>query len=69
MSLIAGGTVIALRAIFERPAPFPAGTVGEGVLSLVVPAITTALISPLVFLAVRRLESVSVRRREERAAT
>ena len=69
VSLIAGGTVIALRAIFERPAPFPAGTVGEGILSLVVPAVTTAVVSPLVFLAVRRVEAVSVRRREERAAT
>lgn len=69
VAVLAGGTILALRAIFERPAPFPAGTLEDHTLTLVIPAVTTALVSPLVFAAVRRIESLAVRKREERPAT
>jgi rod shape-determining protein MreD len=68
VGLFAGGTVLALRAIFEKPAPFPAGTWQDMSLVVVVPALTTAIVSPLVFAMVRRIESVATRRREERTA-
>ena len=67
MTVAFGATVLALRALFE-----PAGaTVGQGdrqqaVLSLVGPALTTALFSPFVFSVTRRIEAISVLRREER---
>jgi rod shape-determining protein MreD len=69
VGLLTGGTVLALRAIFETPAPFPAGTALDTSLVIVIPALTTAIISPVIFAAVRRIESVATRRREEKAAT
>ena len=62
VSVIAGGTILALRAIFERPAAFEAGTVGDTALTLVAPALTTAALAPLVFFAVRSFEQLSTRR-------
>jgi hypothetical protein len=38
-------------------------------MTLIVPAATTAIISPLIFAAVRRIESLAARRREEKPAT
>lgn len=67
VSLLAGGTILALRAIFEQPAPFPAGTPFGTLLSLLGPAITTALVAPLIFAAVRRVEGLAARRRDEGA--
>jgi rod shape-determining protein MreD len=68
ISVLAGGTILALRAIFEKPAPFPVGTPFDTVVTLLGPAATTALVSPLVFASVRRVEGLVARRREERAA-
>jgi len=62
-----GATVLALRAIFEPPAPFPAGDVWQTSVSLVVPALVTAVFSPLVFGIVRRLDAALTRPREEGA--
>lgn len=62
VSVIAGGTILALRAIFERPAAFEAGTVGDTVYTLVAPALTTAALAPLVFIAVRRIDQLALRR-------
>ncbi len=62
VSVIAGGTILALRAIFERPAAFDAGTVFDTVLTLVAPALTTAALAPLVFIAVRRVDQLALRR-------
>ncbi len=62
VSVIAGGTILALRAIFERPAAFEAGTVGDTVLTLVAPALTTAALAPAVFFAVRSFEQLAARR-------
>jgi rod shape-determining protein MreD len=69
VSILASGTILALRAIFEKPAPFPVGTFGEHAMTLAIPATTTALVSPIIFMAVRRIESLATRRREERPAT
>ena len=67
--VLAGGSILALRAIFEPPAPFPTGTVSDTVIALTAGAAITALLSPLVFLTVRRLDALVTRRREEAAAT
>ena len=69
VSVIAGGTILALRAIFERPAAFEAGSIGGTVLTLVAPAVTTAVLAPLVFLAVRRVDMLVVRRAARAAGT
>ncbi len=66
--VLAGGAVLALRAIFEPPAPFPIGSVSDTVLSLTEGAAATALLSPLVFMGVRRLDALVSRRREEATA-
>jgi rod shape-determining protein MreD len=64
VGILAGGTVLALRAIFEPPAPFTATTLVGNLKFLVVSALVTALTAPLVFAAVRRTELVTIRRRE-----
>jgi rod shape-determining protein MreD len=66
--VLAGGTILALRAIFERPAPFPAGGAWDTVLTLVIPSIVTAVASPLVFMAVRKVDTLVVKRREDGGA-
>ena len=66
-SLLAGGTINALQAIFEPRVPFPAGTIAHNAFGLVLPAASTALVAPLVFAIVRRIEGLPVRRREEGA--
>jgi rod shape-determining protein MreD len=65
--VLAGGAVLALRAIFEPPAPFPIGTVMDTVFSLSAGAAVTAALSPLIFFVVRRLDALVTRRREEAA--
>lgn len=65
VTLLAGGTILALRTIFEKPPPFPAGTAGETIGSLLAPALSTAIVAPLVFMAVRRADAVSTRKREQ----
>lgn len=65
VGVLASGAVLALRAIFEEPAPFPAGTVWDTFAALAAPALVTALLAPIVFPVVRRLDSFMVRRREE----
>lgn len=67
-SLIAGGCVLALRAIFEPPAPFPLDSATHTVVSLVAGAATTAVLGPPIFALVRRLDGLVTRRREETPA-
>lgn len=69
VGLLQGGTILALRAIFERPAPFPDGDALSLTLSLVVPALITAIVSPPIFWAVQRIDRVATRRAEEGVAT
>ena len=67
-AVVAGGSILALRAIFEPPAPFPLGSVTNTVVSLLAGAAVTALVSPLAFAAARRIDGLVTRRREETAA-
>ncbi|MEM9069647.1 MAG: rod shape-determining protein MreD [Myxococcota bacterium] len=68
VALVAGGSVIALRAIFAKPAPFPAGTALDTAFTLFAPALATAVVSPLVFAGLSRVDSSVGRRREEAAS-
>ena len=67
VGLLAGGAALALRAIFERRGPAAMGDTTDMLLMVTGPALTTALIAPLVFAGVRHIEALSPRRREERA--
>jgi hypothetical protein len=69
ISVLAGGTLLALSAIFEKnEPPFPTGNPWFTLRTMVVPALTTAFIAPLLFMVVRRIEGISTAsRREERA--
>jgi rod shape-determining protein MreD len=90
VSMLAGGTVLALRAIFSPPEAFPlempatgmiggflawltgrepsAGNVVSTTIALVVSSIATALVSPAIFAACRRIETIRMRRRETEGA-
>lgn len=68
VGLLSGGAAVALRAIFETPAPFPAGTAVDLARSLAAPSLVTSLAAPLVFAAMQRVATVSVRRREDAGA-
>lgn len=68
VSLLAGGALLALRAIFEDPGPFPVGTPWDTATTLFWPAVATAISAPLLFAPVRRLDAVDARRREEPSA-
>lgn len=65
VGVLAGSTILALRAIFEKLAPFPGGSVLETTVSVVGSSAVTALLAPVVFIAVRRTDSLVLRRREE----
>ena len=67
-AIVDGGSILALRAIFEPPAPFPVGSFGGTALSLAAGAGTTALLSPALFFGIRRVDALVTRRREEAAA-
>jgi len=71
IGVLAGGTILALSALFklERPLPFAAESTWDTVRIMVVPAFTTALVAPLLFAVVRRIEGMSSRRRDDRAFT
>ena len=65
MSFGFGATVLALRAIFERPSLSIGETTPEQTaIALLQPAVATALLSPLVFAGVRSLEALGYKRRE-----
>lgn len=67
-SAVAGGSILALRAIFEPPVPFPIGEVEGTVVSLLAGAGATAVLSPALFLGIRRMDALVTRRREEAMA-
>jgi rod shape-determining protein MreD len=69
IGVLAGVSVLALRAIFEPPAPFPIGTIAGTIWALAAGSAVTAVIAPLLFFGVRRLDGLVTRRREEAAAT
>jgi rod shape-determining protein MreD len=63
--VVAGGSILALRAIFEPPAPFPLGSVTSTVLALLSGAAVTGALAPGLFFVTRRVDSLVTRRREE----
>jgi len=70
MSMLVGGTVIALRAIFEKDVfeavrGFPPSTVRITLISMVKSSAATTIAAPLVFLAVRRIEGLAAQRSDE----
>jgi len=67
--VVAGGSILALRAIFEPPAPFPLSSVTDTVLALLAGAGVTGLLAPALFLVTRRLDGLVTRRREEVSTT
>lgn len=67
MTIAFGAAVIGLRALFELPtAAIGGGDMRQTAISLLGPALTTALLSPFVFALTRRIEAFSALRREER---
>ena len=65
MTFAFGATVLALRAIFERPSlSIGDSTPRETAFSLLRPAVATAIFSPLVFAGARRIEAIGGKRRE-----
>ncbi|MCA9600757.1 MAG: rod shape-determining protein MreD [Polyangiales bacterium] len=67
VTALAGGMILALRAIFERGDDFPVMDVTTAVYRDLAPAFTTAIASPFIFAAAQRIEELSGRRRDERA--
>jgi rod shape-determining protein MreD len=65
MSLLAGGTVVALRAIFEKLAPFPTADYRNTALILVQSSLVTALSAPPIFMAIRKIEGLPAQRSDE----
>lgn len=67
MAILSGGTILALRAIFERPGPFATRDAAQNLAVMLRYALSTALLSPLVFWGARRIEGYLGR--GERGAT
>ena len=68
--LLAGGTILALRAIFEKDVfetvqDFQSGELRVTLVSTVKSAIATTGVAPLIFLALSRIEGVAVQRSDE----
>lgn len=66
ISLIAGGTILALRAIFEKVAPFPSSDIKYTALILIKSSSTTALTAPVIFISIRKIEDWLTLRTDER---
>lgn len=58
-SVVAGAVSLALRGLFDKPVPFQVEGAVETFFSLVGPAATTAMLAPLVFFLVRRIEAIA----------
>lgn len=67
MALLSGGTLIALRAIFERRPPFITPEAMNNTYRLLQYAISTALFAPPTFWAIRRVGSWLLARPEDKA--
>ncbi|MFT5355767.1 MAG: rod shape-determining protein MreD [Polyangiales bacterium] len=64
VAVLYGGASLTLRTVFGRSVPFPAGGYMETLWALLPQAVATAVVAPLVFLLVTRLEGVSAKRQE-----
>jgi hypothetical protein len=70
MAILSGATVLALRAIFEQqPIQGLGDDASESGITLFQSALATAIVAPLVFMAVRRIEGSGVVKSEERASS
>lgn len=70
MAILSGATVLALRAIFEQqPIQGLGDDASESGITLFQSALATAIVAPLVFMAVRRIEGGGVVKSEERASS
>ena len=65
ISLIAGGTLLALHAIFRTASPFPAAYYPYSARVLIQSSIVTALLTPIMFKALRKIESWFTQRADE----
>ena len=61
MAILSGGTILALRAIFERQPPFPTDNAASSAAMVLRFAVGTALISPLIFAVTRRVDAFARR--------
>ncbi len=68
LALLVGAATLALRAIFGQPAAFASGSAFGAARGLLVPAVTTAAVAPLVFPLTQRLWTGLGRGRDEAAA-
>lgn len=68
VAMLVGGTSMALQAIFEPAPPFQVNEPWKALWRLTLPSLTTAVIAPLVFLFMGRLENYRGRRSEEAGA-
>lgn len=64
---LAGGTTLALRAIFERSEPFPLTDARPSLFAIFAPAVTTALLAPFLFTIAQRIDALARRRTSEEA--
>jgi rod shape-determining protein MreD len=70
MAIAFGATVLALRAIFEQPQePMFTEGMGEAASAPLKSAAATALLSPLLFAATRRIVMLGAQKREERTVS
>jgi rod shape-determining protein MreD len=68
-TLVAGGAAMTLRAVFEKPPPFPVTTDFRVARELFGLAVATAIMAPLVFALVRRIDAMSTTRRDDTGAS
>lgn len=69
VGVLDGAAILALRAIFERRPPFSSPNALEASISLSATALTTAFAAPGVFFAIRKLDALLSKRREEIGAS
>ncbi|MBN1654026.1 MAG: rod shape-determining protein MreD [Deltaproteobacteria bacterium] len=68
ISLIAGGTLLALQAIFRTVTPFPSADYPYSTRVLFQSSVVTALLTPFIFIALRKLTDWLTQRTDEGSA-
>lgn len=69
MAVLCGVTILALRAIFEPPAPFAIQDAAYHIRIVLEYSVATSLLSPLIFPVVRKLDNFFLPRVSDRKAT
>jgi hypothetical protein len=67
LSVVSGFTVLALRALFEKKSEILTDDIRGTLLIVLQSAVATALVAPAVFSGVRRIETRSPQKNDERA--